>query len=79
MVQKAGPKFSGSTRSAGGATPNSGRVTKSSKDSNQLKKLNQYTMQRMLGQGAYGQVFVASDERGETVAIKVINKSLSLL
>ena len=50
--------------------------TKSSKDSNQLKKLNEYTIQRKLGQGAYGQVFMASDERGETVAIKVINKSV---
>ena len=50
--------------------------TKSSKDSNQLKKLNEYTIQRKLGQGAYGQVFMASDERGETVAIKVINKSM---
>ena len=52
------------------------QLTKSSKDSSQLKKLNQYTIQKMLGQGAYGQVFMASDERGETVAIKVINKSV---
>ena len=55
---------------------NTVKKTVENKDSGQLKKLNQYTMHTLLGQGAYGQVYRASDDRGETVAIKVINKSV---
>ena len=43
--------------------------------SNTLKRVNQYKMEDKLGQGAYGAVYRAFDERtGEVVAIKVMEK-----
>jgi len=50
--------------------------TRVSSETGQIKKVNQYELHTMLGQGAYGQVYQATDDKGETVAVKVINKSL---
>ena len=51
-------------------------TSKVSSETGRIKKVNQYNLHTMLGQGAYGQVYQATDDKGETVAVKVINKSL---
>ena len=38
--------------------------------------INQYSVSRLLGKGSFGQVYEATDESGETVAIKVLDRSL---
>jgi calcium/calmodulin-dependent protein kinase kinase 2 len=38
------------------------------------KQINQYTIEKLIGKGAFGSVFKAIDDKGEAVAIKVYNK-----
>ena len=44
------------------------------KDSNTLTRVNQYKIERVLGKGAFGEVYLALDQNHETVAVKVMDK-----
>ena len=42
---------------------------------NTLTRVNQYKVDKMLGKGAFGAVYSATDEKSEIVAIKVMDKA----